>query len=213
MIPRWCEQRANAVKCEESNPIFVKYRNRIRIKRFTEVADLRFPDGKFFCRDIGDRNSLAARSDDMVLSQNARFSGEAAPDAEFDHPPGASIARLLQVALAKRGWEVFDINNWRDGGWSITCHLTSSRLELVIAKMAVGEEWFLQITPTYAPGLVGWLLKKQASASPDAIQALAQDAFLVLSATGRFQEFMWCWDGPPEPGSSTPQPVPESSSS
>ena len=55
LIPRWCEQRANAVKCQESNPKFVKYRNRIRTKRCTEVADLRFPDGEFFGRDIGDR--------------------------------------------------------------------------------------------------------------------------------------------------------------
>jgi hypothetical protein len=149
----------------------------------------------------------------MALSQNARFSGEAAPDAEFEHPPGASIARLLREALAQRGWEVSDIDNWRDGGWSITCRRSPSKLELVIAKMAVGEEWFLQIAPAYVPGLVGWLLKKQSSAQPEAIQALAQDAFLVLSESGRFRAFMWCWDGPPEPGSSTPQPVPASSSS
>jgi hypothetical protein len=144
----------------------------------------------------------------MAISQNARFSGEATADAEFEHPPGASIARLLKDALAKRGWEVSDIDNWRDGGWSITCRRPASKLELVIAKMARGEEWFLQIAPSYVPGLVGWLLSKPASAPPDAIQALAQDAFSVLSENGRFRGFMWCWDGPPEEGNSTPEPVP-----
>jgi hypothetical protein len=143
----------------------------------------------------------------MAISQNGRFSGEATPDAEFDHPPGASIARLLRDSLAKRGWEVSDIDNWRDGGWSITCCRLPSKLELVIVKMAAGEEWFLQIAPTYVPGLVGWLLKKQASAPPDAVQALAQDAFSVLSENGRFGDFMWCWDRPPEAGNSTPEPV------
>jgi hypothetical protein len=144
----------------------------------------------------------------MAISQNARFSGEAAADAEFEHPPGASIARGLRDALAKRGWEVSDIDNWRDGGWSITCCRTASKLKLVIAKMAVGEEWFLQIAPNYVPGFVGWLLSKPASAPPEAIQALAQDAFAGLSESGRFGNFMWCWDGPPDEANSTPEPVP-----
>jgi len=144
----------------------------------------------------------------MAISQNARFSGEAASDAEFKHPPGASIAEFLREALARREWEVSVIDNWRDCGWSITCCRPASKLELVVAKMAVGEEWFLQIAPTYVPGLVGWLLKKKASAPPDAIQALAQDAFSVLLETRRFRDFMWCWDGPPEPGRSTREPVP-----
>jgi hypothetical protein len=144
----------------------------------------------------------------MASSQNACFSGEAAPDTEFEHPPGASIARLLKAALARRGWEVSDIDNWRDGGWSITCCRATSKLELVVAKMVVGEEWFLQIAPSHRPGLVGWLLSKAASAPPDAIQALAQDAHAVLSESGRFRGLMWCWDGPPEDGNSTPEPVP-----
>jgi hypothetical protein len=149
----------------------------------------------------------------MPISQNARFSGEAAPDAEFEHPPGASIARLLRDSLANRGWEVSDFDNWRDGGWSITCCRPASKLELVIAKMAVGEEWFLQIAPSYVPGLFGWLFSKPASATPDAVQALAVDASAGLSETGRFGKFMWCWDGPPDEANSTSEPVPAQGSS
>jgi hypothetical protein len=149
----------------------------------------------------------------MAISQNARFSGEAVRDSELERPPGASIARLLKDALAKRGWEVSDIDNWRDGGWSISCFRPASKLELVIAKMEVGEEWFLQIAPGYVPGLVGWFLSKPASAAPDAVQALAQHAFSILSENGRFRDFIWCWDGPPDRGNSTPAPVPAQSCS
>jgi hypothetical protein len=144
----------------------------------------------------------------MAISQNARFSGAVAPDPEFKHPPGTSIARLLKAELATRGWEVSDIDNWRDSGWCMTCCRPPSKLVLVIAKSAVGSEWFLQIAPSCVPGLVGWLLSKPASATPDAVQALAQDAFAILSQDGRFGGFLWRWDGYPEEGNSTPAPVP-----
>ena len=144
----------------------------------------------------------------MPISQNARFSGEAAPDAEFEHPPGASIARQLKAALANRGWEVSEIDSWRDIGWCITCCRLASKLELVIATTAVGSEWLLQIAANYVPGPVGWLLKKRPAASPEDIQALAQDAFSILSEGGRFRRFMWCWDAYADEGNSTPEPVP-----
>jgi hypothetical protein len=50
----------------------------------------------------------------MPVSQNARFSGQAVADAEFEHPPGASIVRKIRDELAKRGWQVSQIENWRD---------------------------------------------------------------------------------------------------
>jgi hypothetical protein len=135
------------------------------------------------CRSFSELQ-ISCKGHSVVISQNARFSGEASPDSEFEHPPGASISKFLRDTLLKRGWQVSEIENWRDGGWSIKCSRPPSELELVIAKMAVGEEWFLQISPTYVPGLVGRLLKKQVSASPNAIQALAQDAYSILSQGG-----------------------------
>ena len=64
----------------------------------------------------------------MPISQNARFFGEAAPDAEFEHPRGASIVRIIKDSLVQRGWEVSEIDNWRDGGWSVTCCRATSKL-------------------------------------------------------------------------------------
>ena len=73
LIPRWCEQRANAVKCYGTSPIFVKYRNRIRTKRCTEVADLPFPAGEFFGRDIGDRRRSVSQCV-MLRAHRSEFS-------------------------------------------------------------------------------------------------------------------------------------------
>jgi hypothetical protein len=144
----------------------------------------------------------------MPISQSACFSGEAAADDEFDHPPGGSIARLVKAGLGQRGWEVSEIDAWRDGGWCMTCCRRESKLELVVAKMAAESRWFLQIAPSYVPGLLGWLLSKSASATAEAIFALAHDTFSVLSEHGGFFGFMWCWDGYPEEGNATPEPVP-----
>lgn len=141
----------------------------------------------------------------MATSQNVRFSGRA-PEVELEHLPGASIAKHFRDSLPSRGWDVSDVECWRDSGWSVTCQRPNSKLAIVIAK--VGEEWFLQIAPSYVPGFVGWLLRKRSSASAEGIQALALDVFSLLSESGRFQDFMWRWDGFPEPDSSTPCPTP-----
>src|SRR4051812_45915380 len=106
----------------------------------------------------------------MPISQNARFSGKAAIDLEIEHPPGASIAKHLQIGLTKRGWDVSEIENWRDSGWSIICCRATSKLKVVIAKMMSDHEWLLQIAPRYVPGLVGSFLKKHPSATPDSTQ-------------------------------------------
>ena len=60
--PPMVQTASQCCKMQLSNPIFVKYRNRIRTKRCTEVADLRFPDGEFFGRDIGDRRRSALKA-------------------------------------------------------------------------------------------------------------------------------------------------------
>jgi hypothetical protein len=49
----------------------------------------------------------AARSDDMPISQNACFSGTAAPDAEFEHPPDRDGQRIDLGAESSKGWEWF----------------------------------------------------------------------------------------------------------
>jgi hypothetical protein len=142
----------------------------------------------------------------MALSQNVRFSGDAAPDDVFKHPPGGSIARLLKTALFKRGWGVSEIDNWRDAGWCITCCRDESRLDVALCQDGTGPDWFLQVAPTYVPGPVGRLFGKNVSASSLLILALAQDIHGILSELDALTDFKWCWDGYPEVGASTPKP-------
>jgi hypothetical protein len=142
----------------------------------------------------------------MPISQNARFCGEAGLDEDIEDRPGKSIAALLASALIKQGWATSDLDCWRDCGWSFTCRRAAASLELVIAE-ATGE-WFLQIAPSYVPGLAGRLRKKPASASADDVQALARDVFAVLSEGERFSQFKWCWDGFPQETNSSHTPMP-----
>ena len=144
----------------------------------------------------------------MALSQNVRFAGTAPLDEEFDHPPGASIARLLQTSLAQAGWNVSPFDNWRDSGWSIQCEGRGSKQEVVLAPMAAGSEWMLQIAPTYVPGLIGLLLGKSATASAVQVFELARVVHSILGEQGGFAEFKWCWGGYPDDGDSTSEPVP-----
>jgi len=150
----------------------------------------------------------AATDEGMALSQNVRFIGEIEPGTEFEHPPGAAIAKFLRDAIAKRGWQVSEIDNWRDCGWFVTCCRREVRLQLVIAEVRAEKGWMLQIAPTYVPRILGRILKRPPSATPDDIQALALDTHSAFFENGRFRDFMWCWDGFPETDNSTPAPAP-----
>jgi hypothetical protein len=90
----------------------------------------------------------------------------------------------------------------------VICCRGSAKLDLVVAQISDGAGWFLQIAPTYLPGFFGRLLSRQASAPPESVLALAQEAYLILSERSSFGGFEWCWDGYPENGNSTPEPPP-----
>jgi hypothetical protein len=143
----------------------------------------------------------------MPNSLNVRFSGDAVPDAEFDRPLGASIARLLRTGLAQCGWETSDIDIWRDGGWIFSCIREESKLDVVLVKIALEREWVACVAPTHSHLLLGWLFGMKASAPPEVVFALATDVHSILSRQGSFADFKWCWDGFPEDGASTPEPV------
>jgi len=143
----------------------------------------------------------------MAISQNVRFLGEAAPDEEFQHPPGASIARLLKNGLSPRGWQTSEIENWRDSGWSLSFDGHRGNMELVVAQLTVKSEWLVQIAPTYVPGLLGRLLGRVPSATAADVLALAKGVYEILSANEGFGSFKWYWDGYPEEGDAKAAPT------
>jgi hypothetical protein len=143
----------------------------------------------------------------MPISQNVRFSGNASSDEEFDHPAGASIARLLQTGLSQRGWTATRIENWRDCSWEIDCARDGCELQVTVASIGVASEWMAQIAPRNRAGIIARMLRMRPSADSKTILALAKDVGVVLSLSGRFNDFKWRWDGFPQ--DSTSSPVPE----
>jgi hypothetical protein len=142
----------------------------------------------------------------MYLSQAVRFCYERETDNDSEHPPGESIARLLRSELSEKGWHASELDNWRDCGWVFVCGGKDAELELVLAKMAIGSDWMLQISPRYCPGLLGWILGKKPSAQPADVYAIARDLQGIISGLDGYRHIQWCWDGVPNDNNSTNEP-------
>ena len=140
-----------------------------------------------------------------MRSQNATFSGSSPPGPREIDPPGEFIAIKLRAALGAAGWELGEVDNWRDCGWSFPCRRRDCELEVVIT--ASDSRWWLQIAPLHAPGWLGRLMGQQPSAVAGDTYDLAQRVHQLLVTDG-FRDFLWRWDGPPDEGSATePQPA------
>jgi hypothetical protein len=141
-----------------------------------------------------------------MASQNATFLGAVSPDAEFDHPEGLPVLRVLREGLRSGTWTLGEFENWRDSGWSVACRRGGSEVELVVASTGTPEEWMVQIAPCKIPGLLGRALGRAASASADQCQEVALLVHPILA--GRFTRLRWRWDGFPDDWNSTAAPTP-----
>ena len=142
----------------------------------------------------------------MATSQNLRFAATVPSDAEFDHPPGATLMRRLSAQLSKVGWHTDEMGNWRDCGWSISCTRGSSQLEVILTQVQNGE-WLLQIVPHRVPGFFGRLVGKKASAIPAEIYELSVFVHRALSLAGFLASSRWRWNEFPDDEHSTPEPT------
>ena len=133
----------------------------------------------------------------MVLSQNASFVGDPPPDPEYNHPPGAALARELQMALRHRGIEVTEIENWRDAGWVISSRQGQRVIDIVFAQDAPSE-WMLQIAPIEEPGFFDTLFKRGPDYAVDLFH-LAQAVAEILPELG-YSRMRWRTNGKPRDG-------------
>ena len=140
----------------------------------------------------------------MSFSQNVRFSGVAPADTSDPHPPGRGLARSLEAVVRAAGWEVLNVDDWRDCGWSILCDRGRSALEIALAEIQPSE-WMLQIGPTSMPRLVSKLRGWEPSAERSDVYDLATHIHAFLGTEFRGQR--WCWDGFPDDSASTPEPT------
>ena len=144
-----------------------------------------------------------------VFSQNVQFTGEVAPDEEFEHPAGASLARVLQAAVRDAGWAVDVIDNWRDCGWYLNCRRGEAALQVAFTALESPEpEWMLQISVQESPGFLARSLGRRPSGGNDDVLALARVVHSTLAADSHLSRFRWQWSGFPHDGQSTPEPLP-----
>jgi hypothetical protein len=133
-------------------------------------------------------------ADGMATSQNVLFSGDCARDAEFDHPEGVAIARLVSRSLRSAGLSESEVENWRDVGWCISASLENVDFEVSVAR-ATPTDWMLQVAPLRAPGLWARIFGPPVDHSA----AVFRLSVIIAStlATGGFTGFHWRWDGYP----------------
>jgi hypothetical protein len=142
----------------------------------------------------------------MPLSQNLLFEANSPADPEFEHPAGAALMRTLSTDLGSNGWNVDEMDNWRDSGWSVTCQRGQAKVEVVLCRIPDGT-WMLQIAPTDVPGSIGRFLGRKQSATADEIQELAVRVHRALSDRSIMSKPRWTWDGYPDDQPSTPEPT------
>lgn len=141
----------------------------------------------------------------MNASQNVLFSGDSPSDTEFNHPPGASIARLVRGGVRDRGYAPSPIDNWRDCGWFFTFSIDEGRYEILLAQTAENNLWMLQIACVNDPGKVARLFGKRFVDRSDTIHEIAAVIQLVLKSNG-YTRLRWRLNGYPNDRESTAEP-------
>ncbi len=142
----------------------------------------------------------------MPSSQNALFVGESPADPEYDHPPGAAIARMIECSFRDRGYSTNAVDNWRDCGWSFDCAINNCQFEICLAQTSEPKLWMLQNASTNEPGCIAWLFGKRSADFSDAIHKIACEVHETLQINGH-TSLRWCIDGYPDYIKSTPVPT------
>lgn len=135
----------------------------------------------------------------------AFFAAHVPEDAEYPHPPGASLAREIEVALRKGGLGASAFDNWRDSGWSIDACVNDHRFQVFFA---VWDEprWLLVIETLDRVGFVGWLLGRRTPDTSNEVRQIARIVHELLSGLPYVSELSWDMRGPPDPARGVPTP-------
>jgi hypothetical protein len=133
------------------------------------------------------------------MAPHAQFKGTLARDAEFDQPPGATLARALESALRARFVSVQPFDNWRDCGWVVDVQINQKSFEVYFAKFnPEANEWLLAVAPLGSPSVIGRLLGRKRIDCTSELQAIASEVHTLLLATQGLSDVRWFLGGPPE---------------
>lgn len=141
----------------------------------------------------------------MGNSQNCVFEGQLrATDPNL--PAGESLLGDMCQSLRNAGWECVDPELWGSSGWSLVASCDREEVEVAMTSVGDGKQ-FLQIAPHRTPAVLGRLMGKKPSATPESVFAVADVAHRHLTGAG-FDTQLWRWDGYPDDESGTTSPAP-----
>ncbi|QDT04851.1 hypothetical protein K227x_32480 [Rubripirellula lacrimiformis] len=128
-----------------------------------------------------------------MRSQNATFYG-AEPESDGEHIRGVSISRFLAAGLSPQGWTIDAADCWRDAGFVLKIHRATTNMQIITTPYPDADNrWILQIAPSFVPGVLGRMLGRTISASPEELHEVATESKRYLTDAG-FYNFRWCWD-------------------
>lgn len=140
----------------------------------------------------------------MPISLNATFDGKVPVDDYTDFAPGHHIIDLISKSSIENHWQCSEPETWTDG-WTITCKHNNCSLDVKMCGIE-DNSWVIQIAPTYMPGLIGKILKKTPSATPEQCLNYSKLVHQALVTENIFTDIKWCWDDFPDDSNSFPEP-------
>ena len=145
----------------------------------------------------------------MTAVPHSAFVASFPMDAEFDHPPGAALARALESGLRERSFNVSQFDNWRDCGWVLNIAVDGKPFELYFTAYGNASEpsWLLAAAPLNQPGALARLFGRKAPDVIPELRALSVAVHELLSAHPSVSDLRWFLGGPPDkvPSHASPQ--------
>ena len=126
------------------------------------------------------------------------FRGELPADPEYEHPPGVSLARILETRFRSRFNSVDEFDNWRDCGWSLRVHFGDKTFEVYFALYYPEKnQWLLAILPLGQPGIIGRLFGRKPFRYRAELEAIVTEVNSVLTEISSVSDIRWRFGGPP----------------
>jgi len=135
----------------------------------------------------------------MTPTPHVFFRARSPRDEEFDDPPGAVIARMLDKKLEEEGITHEPFDNWRDCGWWIICTINGKQVQIYFASWPQTAEdgWLLAIAPLREVGFFGRIFGKKPIDYSSEINQLSQLVDRFLNENEMFSNIRWCLNGVP----------------
>jgi hypothetical protein len=133
----------------------------------------------------------------MNLAPHVSFRANVPPEAEYEHLPGHNLAREIEARYRAEGFEIEDLDCWRDAGWFINCSVNGKRFEtyfLACRDEGTPRDWVLAIAPLGQPGFIGRLFGRKPTLYVRELRRLAKMVHELVLAQPDVTDVAWCFN-------------------